>query len=88
MLSRLTARMAFAIAIGLLAVCAILVYSTLVNFSKSEQLVYHTQQVRELLSEAESDTEFRVHTFVADPQVRMESQPLVTVRVRIEKARP
>ena len=55
MLSRLTARMAFAIAIGLLAVCAILVYSTLVNFSKSEQLVYHTQQVRELLSEPESD---------------------------------
>jgi signal transduction histidine kinase len=55
MLSRLTARMAFAIAIGLLAVCAILVYSTLVNFSKSEQLVYHTQHVRELLGEAESD---------------------------------
>jgi signal transduction histidine kinase len=55
MLSRLTARMAFAIAIGLLVVCAILVYSTLVNFSKSEQLVYHTQQVRELLGEAESE---------------------------------
>ena len=55
MLSRLTARMAFAIAIGLLAVCAILVYSTLLNFSKSEQLVYHTQHVRELLGEAESD---------------------------------
>ena len=55
MLSRLTARIAFAIAIGLLVVCAILVYSTLVNFSKSEQLVYHTQHVRELLGEAESD---------------------------------
>src|SRR5438105_11332342 len=55
MLSRLTARMAFAIAIGLLAVCAILVYSTLDNFSKSQQLVYNSQHVRELLGEAEYD---------------------------------
>jgi signal transduction histidine kinase len=55
MLSRLTARMAFAIAIGLLLACAIIVYSTLRNFVASEQLVYHTQHVLELAGKTESD---------------------------------
>jgi signal transduction histidine kinase len=50
-----TAKAAFAIAIGLLLVCAVLVYSTLTNFMRSERAVEHTQQVRELLGEAESD---------------------------------
>ena len=49
MLSRLTARIAFVIAIGLLLVCAILVYSTVVNLAESERLVSHTHQVQELL---------------------------------------
>jgi signal transduction histidine kinase len=55
MLSRLTARMAFAIAIGLLLACAMIVYSTLRNFSQSQQLVYHAQHVLELVGETESD---------------------------------
>jgi CHASE3 domain sensor protein len=55
MLTRVTARHAFAIAIGLLLVCAILIYSTLANFAESERWVNHTQQVRELLGETESD---------------------------------
>jgi signal transduction histidine kinase len=54
MLSRLTARIAFVIAIGLLLVCAILVYSAVVNLAESERLVTHTHQVRELLGETES----------------------------------
>src|SRR5262249_6785835 len=54
MLSRLTARIAFFIAICLLLVCAILVYSTVVNLAESERLVTHTHQVRELLGETES----------------------------------
>src|SRR5689334_3312698 len=54
MLSRLTARMAFAIAIGLLLVCAILVYNTVLNLAESERLVTHTHQVQELLGETES----------------------------------
>src|SRR6266699_1709846 len=54
MLSRLTARIAFVIAIGLLLVCAILVYSTVLNLAESERLVTHTHQVQELLGETES----------------------------------
>src|SRR5437867_1462903 len=54
MLSRLTARIAFVIAIGLLLVCAILVYSTVVNLAESERLVTHTHQVQELLGETEA----------------------------------
>lgn len=54
MLSRLTARIAFVIAICLLLVCAILVYSTVVNLVQSDRLVTHTHQVRELLGNAES----------------------------------
>ena len=54
MLSRLTARMAFVIAIGLLLVCAILVYQTTVNLAESERLVSHTHHVQELLGETES----------------------------------
>ena len=51
MLSRLTARIAFVIAIGLLLVCAILVYSTVLNLVESERLVTHTHQVQELLGD-------------------------------------
>ena len=54
MLSRLTARIAFVIAIGLLLVCAILVYSTILNLAESERLVTHTHQVQEFLGETES----------------------------------
>jgi CHASE3 domain sensor protein len=54
MLSRLTARIAFFIAICLLLVCSILVYSTVVNLAESERLVTHSHQVRELLGETES----------------------------------
>jgi signal transduction histidine kinase len=54
MLSRLTARIAFVIAIGLLLVCAILVYSTVLNLAESERLVTHTHQVQELLAGTES----------------------------------
>src|SRR5215813_12269656 len=54
MLSRLTARIAFIIAICLLLVCAILVYSTVVNLVQRERLVTHTHQVQELLGSAES----------------------------------
>ena len=43
------------IAVGLLLACAILVYSTLANFARSESWVNHSQQVRELLGETESD---------------------------------
>lgn len=55
MSTSVTARNAFGSAIGLLLVCAILVYSTLETFARSEHRVSHTQQVRELLGEAESD---------------------------------
>lgn len=55
MSSSSTAKTAFAIAISLLLVCALLVYSTLTNFSKSQRAVEHSQQVRELLSETEAD---------------------------------
>src|SRR5947199_4615801 len=54
MLSRITARIAFVIAIGLLLVCAILVYSTVLNLVESERLVTHTHQVQELLGETDS----------------------------------
>jgi len=53
MLSRLTARIAFVIAIGLLLVCAILVYSTVLNLVESERLVTHTHQVQELLGDTD-----------------------------------
>jgi YbbR domain-containing protein len=32
-----------------------------------------------------SQSEFRVHAYVSDPQVRFEGAPLVTVRVKVEK---
>jgi signal transduction histidine kinase len=54
MLSRLTARIAFFIAICLLLVCAILVYGTVVNLVESERLITHTHQVQDLLGSAES----------------------------------
>src|SRR6266700_1865935 len=54
MLSRLTARMAFGIAMGLLLVCALLVYQTTINLAESERLVSRTHHVQELLGEAES----------------------------------
>jgi len=54
MLSRLTARIAFFIALCLLLVCALLVYSTVVNLAESERLVTHTHQVQESLGIAES----------------------------------
>jgi signal transduction histidine kinase len=54
MQSRLTARMTFMIALGLLLVCAILVWSTIVNLAESERLVTHTHQVQELLGDTES----------------------------------
>ncbi len=38
------------------------------------------------LSAVEGESEFRVHVFIADPQVRLESSPIVKVRVWIEKA--
>src|SRR5438270_4841151 len=53
MLSRITARIAFVIAIGLLLVCAILVYSTVLNLVESERLVTHTHQVQELLGDTD-----------------------------------
>ena len=37
------------------------------------------------LSGVTESTELRVNTFIADPQVRLESPPIVTVRVTIEK---
>jgi len=49
------AKTAFAIALGLLLVCALLVYSTLTNFAKSQRAVEHSQHIRELLGETESD---------------------------------
>ncbi len=55
MSSSVTARNAFVSAIGLLLVCAILIYGTLETFARSERGVNHTQQVRELLGETESD---------------------------------
>jgi len=50
----LKARIAFAIAIGLLLACALVVYGTLRSFAASERLVQHTQQVQVLLGETES----------------------------------
>jgi len=37
------------------------------------------------LSTVIAQSEFRVHTFLADPQVRLESEPMVRVRVWVEK---
>ena len=54
MLSRLTARIAFFIAICLLGVCALLVYSTVRNLAESEGLVSHAHEVQELLGDTES----------------------------------
>jgi signal transduction histidine kinase len=54
MLSRLTARIAFFIAICLLLVCAILVNNTVLNLAESERLVTHTHEVQELLGKTES----------------------------------
>lgn len=51
----ISARVVFAIGIGLLVVCGILVYITLATFAESERWVEHSQHVRELLSRTESD---------------------------------
>src|SRR5436190_13026992 len=53
-MSRLSAQAAFAIAIGLLGACAVMVYSALSNFSASERMVVHTLQVQGKLGETES----------------------------------
>ncbi len=50
----LKARIAFAIAIGLLLACGLVVYGTLRSFAASERLVQHTQQVQVLLGETEA----------------------------------
>jgi signal transduction histidine kinase len=50
----LKARIAFAIAIGLLLACALVIYGTLRSFAASERLVQHTQQVQVLLGETEA----------------------------------
>jgi len=50
----LKARIAFAIAMGLLLACALVVYGTLRSFAASERLVQHTQQVQVLLGETEA----------------------------------
>src|SRR6478672_6058351 len=50
----LKARIAFAIAMGLLLACALVVYGTLRSFATSERLVQHTQQVQVLLGETEA----------------------------------
>ena len=55
MSSSSSARVAFATGITLLVVCGVLVYITLANFAVSERWVEHSQQVRELLGETESD---------------------------------
>jgi len=39
------------------------------------------------LSTVIAQSEIHVHTFLADPQVRLESNPMVRVRVFVEKAR-
>src|SRR5215467_123829 len=54
MLSRLTARIAFVIAICLLLVCGLLVYNTVLNLAESEKLVTHTHRVQALLGDTES----------------------------------
>jgi CHASE3 domain sensor protein len=54
MLSRLTARIAFVIAICLLLVCAVLMYGAMRNLAESEQLVVHSHKVQELLGDTES----------------------------------
>ena len=54
MSSLLKARLAFAIAIGLLLACAVMVYGTLFNFTVSERQVHRTQQVQVLLGDTES----------------------------------
>ncbi len=50
-----SARLAFAIGIVLLVICAVLVYVTLTTFADSERWVEHSQQIRELLRQTESD---------------------------------
>jgi signal transduction histidine kinase len=55
MSSNISAKYAFTLAIVLLLVCGVLVYGTLANFASSERGVEHSQQVRELLGETESD---------------------------------
>jgi signal transduction histidine kinase len=54
MSSLLKARLAFAIAIGLLLACAFMVYGTLFNFTVSERQVLRTQRVQVLLGDTES----------------------------------
>jgi len=58
MSSLLKARLAFAIAIGLLLACALMVYGTLFNFTVSERLVRRTQRVQVLLGDTESAIAF------------------------------
>src|SRR5438445_5248271 len=48
------ARIAFAIAIGLLVACALMVYGTLRGLNETENLIQHTQHVQVLLGEMES----------------------------------
>ncbi|HZR67233.1 MAG TPA: CHASE3 domain-containing protein [Terriglobales bacterium] len=55
MSSSTSARVAFATGITLLVICGVLVYITLTNFAASERWVEHSQQVRELLGQTESD---------------------------------
>jgi signal transduction histidine kinase len=50
----LKARLAFAIAIGLLLACALMVYGTLFNFTLSERQVHRTQHVQVLVGDTES----------------------------------
>ena len=54
MSSVFTARIAYGIALGLLAVCALLVHSTVVGFKESENQVQHTQEVQVLLGDTEA----------------------------------
>ena len=55
MSSSISARVAFAIGIGLLVLCGVLVYGTLGIFAWNQRWVEHSEQVRELLGETESD---------------------------------
>ncbi|HEY7352590.1 MAG TPA: CHASE3 domain-containing protein [Terriglobales bacterium] len=55
MLTKVSAKYAFTLAILLLVVCGVLIYGTLANFADSERRVEHSQHVRELLGETESD---------------------------------
>lgn len=55
MSSGISARFAFASGIALLIFCGVLVYGTLGIFASNQRWVEHSEQVRELLGETESD---------------------------------